>query len=70
MNPQTPLPPRAEEALEVLRSPVENAGGELPRERALSVVASEFGEESAEALLSVLHSRGYIYYVDEAVRIT
>ncbi len=70
MNPRTPLPPRAEEALEVLRSPVENAGGELPYDRARSVVASEFGEKSAEALLTILHSRGYIYYVDKQVRIT
>ncbi|WP_143423179.1 hypothetical protein [Halegenticoccus soli] len=70
MNPRTPLPPRAKEALEVLRSLVENAGGELPRKQALSVVASECNEESAETLLNILHSRGYIYYVDEQVRIT
>ncbi len=70
MNSPTPLPPRAKEALEVLRSPVENAGGELPRKQALSVVASECGEESAEALLNILYSRGYIYYVGDQVRIT
>ncbi|WP_129115883.1 hypothetical protein [Halegenticoccus tardaugens] len=70
MNPQTSLPPRAKEALEVLRSPVETAGGELSREQVLSVVASECSEEPAEALLTILHSRGYIYYVGDQVRIT
>ncbi len=70
MNSRTPLPPRAKEALDVLRSPVENAGGELPRERAHSVIASECGEVSAEALLNILHNRGYIYYVGEQIRIT
>ncbi|WP_129115906.1 hypothetical protein [Halegenticoccus tardaugens] len=70
MNPRTPLPPRAKEALDVLRSPVENAGGDLPREQALAVIASEFDEESAEGLLNILHSRGYIYYVDDQIRIT
>ncbi|WP_129113868.1 hypothetical protein [Halegenticoccus tardaugens] len=70
MNSRTPLPPRAKEALEVLRSPVENAGGELPREQAFSVIASEFSEESAEGLLNILHNRGYIYYVGEKIRIT
>ncbi len=45
-------------------------GRQYPYERARSVVASECSEESAEALLTILHSRGYIYYVDEQVRIT
>ncbi|WP_129116220.1 hypothetical protein [Halegenticoccus tardaugens] len=70
MNSRTPLPPQAKEALEALRSPVENAGGDLPREQALAVIASECSEESAEGLLNILHNRGYIYYVGEQIRIT
>ncbi|WP_129116311.1 hypothetical protein [Halegenticoccus tardaugens] len=70
MNSRTPLPPQAKEALEALRSPVENAGGDLPREQARAVIASEFDEESAEGLVNILHNRGYIYYVGEQIRIT
>ncbi|XVH33244.1 hypothetical protein ACNS7O_16910 (plasmid) [Haloferacaceae archaeon DSL9] len=70
MNSQTPLPPRAKEALEVLRSPVEKAGGELSRERIHSLLAAEFDDSSAEALVETLYKRGYVYFVDDHVRIT
>jgi enolase len=72
MNRQRRLPTVAEEALEVLREPIENAGDSLPKSevKAVLVADDQFTDGEAEYALDVLQNRGYIYYVDECVRIT
>jgi hypothetical protein len=72
MNRERRLPTVAEEALEVLREPIENAGDSLPKPETKAVLIGDdqFTDEEAEYALDVLQNRGYIYYVDEQVYIT
>jgi hypothetical protein len=72
MNRQRRLPTVAEEALEVLREPLEDADEGLPKPetKAVLVADDQFTDGEAEYAIDVLQNRGYIYYVDECVRIT
>jgi hypothetical protein len=72
MNRKRRLPPVAENALEVLRDPIDNADDGLPKSEAKVVLVADdqFTDGEAEYALDVLQNRGYIYYVDECVRIT
>lgn len=72
MNLERRLPPVAEDALEVLREPVEDADDGLPKDEAKAVLVADeqFTDGDAEYALNILQNRGYIYYVDEQVYIT
>ena len=75
MNWERPIPPFAEDALEVLREAAEESGDEddsLSKAQARSVLIADdrFIEGDAEYALDVLQSRGHIYYVDGRVYIT
>ena len=60
------------EALGALREPVAQSDGGLPIEEAKKLLAANerFTETDAEDALEALQNRGYIYYVDDRVRIT
>jgi hypothetical protein len=72
MNGERRIPPVAEDALDVLHEPVEDADDGLPEDEAKAVLVADnrFTEGDAEYALDVLQNRGYIYYVDEQVYIT
>jgi hypothetical protein len=72
MNGERRLTPVAEDALDVLREPVESAEEGLPKDEAQAVLVADdrFTEADAEYALDVLQNRGYIYYVDDQVYIT
>jgi hypothetical protein len=72
MNRKRRLPTVAEDALEVLRDPTVNADNGLPKSEAKAVLVADdqFTDGEAEYAIDVLQNRGYIYYVDECVRIT
>lgn len=71
MDEERRVPPFAIEALDALREPVAASDGGLPIEEATELLDDErFTEADAEYALDVLQNRGYIYYVDECVRIT
>lgn len=72
MNGERRLPTVAEDALEVLRDPIESTDDGLPKAEAKAVLVADdqFTDEEAEYAIDVLQNRGYIYYVDECVRIT
>ena len=66
------IPPFADDALSVVTEAAGGTGEELPKDEAKAVIADAdgFDEADAEAALDVLQSRGYVYYVEEHVRIT
>ena len=66
------IPPFAEDALEVLRETVGDDDEGLSKDEAATVLVADerFTDGDTEHALDVLQSRGYIYYVDEQVRIT
>ena len=72
MDEERRVPPFAMEALDALREPVAASDAGLPIEEAKEILAADerFTEADAEYALDVLQNRGYIYYVDERVRIT
>ena len=72
MNRERRIPPVAEDALELLRESVADDGSGLAKDEATGVLVADerFTEGDAEYVLDVLQSRGYIYSVDEQVRIT
>ena len=72
MDDERRVPPFAIEALDALREPVEATDDGLPIAEAIEVLAADerFTEADAEYALDVLQNRGYIYYVDDRVRIT
>ena len=72
MNKERRIPPVAEDALELLRESVADDGSGLAKDEATGVLVADerFTEGDAEYVLDVLQSRGYIYSVDEQVRIT
>lgn len=72
MNGERRLPTVAEDALEVLREPIEATDNGLSKAEAKGVLVADdqFTDKEAEYAIDVLQNRGYIYYVDEYVRIT
>jgi hypothetical protein len=72
MDEERRIPPFAEDALALLTDAAGGTGEELPQDEAIGVIAADeqLGEADAEAALTELESRGHIYFVDEAVRIT
>ncbi|GAA0474862.1 hypothetical protein MUK72_16815 (plasmid) [Halococcus dombrowskii] len=72
MNEERRLPPFAEDTLALLTDAAGGSGEKLAKDEALEVIRADerFGEADAQAALTELESRGHIYYVDEAVRIT
>ena len=72
MDEQRRVPPFAIEALDALREPVAASDSGLPIEEATEVLAADerFTEADAEDALEALQNRGYIYCVDQRVRIT
>ena len=72
MDEERRVPPFAMEALNALREPVAATDGGLPITEAIEVLAADerFTETDAEDALETLQNRGYIYYVDDRVRIT
>ena len=72
MDQERRIPPFAEDTLTVLTDAAGGVGEELPKDEAIGVVTDDerFDRADAEAALEILQSRGYIYYVEEYVRIT
>lgn len=72
MNERRRIPPFAEETLELLTDAADGTGEELPRNEAIDVITDNEGvsKAGAEDALAQLESRGYIYYVEEQIRIT
>ena len=72
MDGERRVPPFAIEALDTLREPVEASDGGLPIAEAKKLLAADerFTETDAEDALEALQNRGYIYYVNDRVRIT
>lgn len=72
MNRERRIPPFAEDTLVLLTDAIDETGEGLPRETAINVITTDerFDTVDAEEALDLLQSRGYIYYVDEYVRIT
>ncbi|EMA56259.1 hypothetical protein [Halococcus thailandensis] len=66
------ISPFAEDTLALLTEAAGGSGEELTKNEAFEVIRADkrFGEADAQAALTELESRGYIYYVDETVRIT
>jgi len=70
-NDSTPPPPRGREALEVLETAVPDAEAGLPQTAAkATLVDATFTEADAEAVLEALLNRGYLYAVDDEIRLT
>ena len=72
MDEERRVPSFAIEALDALREPVTASDGGLPIAEATELLADDerVTEADAEYALDVLQNRGYIYYVDDRVRIT
>ena len=72
MDEERRIPPFAEDALDGLNEAISDAGDGLPKDEAEVLLADDdrFTETDAEYALNVLQNRGYIYYVDDRVRIT
>ena len=66
------IPPFAEDVLALLTETAGGTGEELPRDEAIEVITDDerFDKADAEAALDSLQNRGYVYYVEEDVRIT
>jgi hypothetical protein len=72
MDEERRIPPFAKDALAVLNEAVEDRDDGLPTSEAEALLADDdrFIQTDAEHDLDVLQNRGYIYYVDDCVRIT
>ena len=72
MDDERRVPPFAMEALDALREPVAASDDGLPIAEATELLSDDerFTEADAEYALNLLQNRGYIYYVDDRVRIT
>lgn len=71
MRGHTPLPSRAENALETLQPAIERTDEGLTRARARAVLASdEFSAAETDDLIEVLLQRGYLYAVHDLLRVT
>ena len=66
------IPPFVEDVLALLTDAAGGTGEELPRDEAIGVITDDgrFDKADAEAALESLQNRGYVYYVEEDVRIT
>jgi hypothetical protein len=69
-NDRTPLSPPASDALEQLCGPIERADGLSRHATVDQLLDAEFGEENAEAVISELLSKGYLYEVDGVLYVT
>jgi hypothetical protein len=66
----TPIPPFAEDALAALEAARDDSTG-LKERTALQTLENEgFSTADAEAALEILEMRGYLYRVDDELRIT
>lgn len=66
----TPIPPFAEDALAVLEAAADDSKG-LEERTALQTLENEgFSMADAEAALEILEMRGYLYRVENELRIT
>jgi hypothetical protein len=72
MDEERRIPPFAEDTLSLLTEAAGGTGEELPKDEAISVITDveRFTEADAEDALAQLESRGYIYFVEEQIRIT
>ena len=72
MDNERRIPPFAEETLEALREHDAASDSDLTLEKATEKLADDerFTQIDAEEALEILENRGYIYYVDDRVRIT
>jgi hypothetical protein len=72
MNEGRRIPPFAEDTLALLTDAAGGTGEELSKDEVLTVIAADkrFDVADANAALEILQKRGYIYYVEESVRIT
>ncbi|XVH33635.1 hypothetical protein ACNS7O_17105 (plasmid) [Haloferacaceae archaeon DSL9] len=69
-NPRTPLSPREEDALGCLRTHVDDEAA-FSRDLAVDWLSrAGFEPPEAEELLAQLLKKGYLYKVDETIRIT
>jgi hypothetical protein len=70
-NPQTPLTPREEDAFERLQMDTDGTNGHYQRSDAVEAVATgRFEKDEAQVLIDQLLSKGYLYAVDDEIRIT
>ncbi|WP_256301767.1 hypothetical protein [Haloarchaeobius salinus] len=66
----TPIPPFAEDALAVLEATLDDSAG-LDKRTALQTLEGEgFTTADAEEALEILEMRGYLYRVEDELRIT
>ncbi|MFC4406235.1 hypothetical protein [Haloarchaeobius iranensis] len=66
----TPIPPFAEEALAVLQDTIDDSSG-IEEQSALKALEAEgFSTADAREALEVLEMRGYLYRVENQLRIT
>ena len=72
MNEERRIPPFAQDMLELLTDAAGGTGETLTRDEAIDVITDVEGvsKAGAEDTLTQLESRGYIYYVEEQIRIT
>jgi hypothetical protein len=72
MDEKRRIPPFAEDTLELLTEAAGGTGEELLKDEAIDVITDgeRFNKADAEDALAQLESRGYIYFVEENVRIT
>ena len=72
MDERRRIPPFVEDTLALLTEAAGGNGEGLPRDEAIDVITDDerFDKADAEAALESLQNRGYIYYVEENVRIT
>jgi hypothetical protein len=72
MDEERRIPPFAEDTFALLTEAAGGPGEELSEDEAVSVIAADerFDKPDAKEALIQLESRGHIYYVDEAIRIT
>lgn len=67
----TPLPPRGEDALALLRTTDDAVTDGIPQPSArATLVDGGFTDSEAERMLTVLQQRGYVYYVEGRVKLT
>ncbi|WP_435078801.1 hypothetical protein [Halococcus sp. AFM35] len=72
MNEGRRIPPFAEDTLALITEAAGGVGEELSKEEALEIISADerFDAADANAALEILQKRGYIYYIEESVRIT
>ena len=72
MDEERRISPFAEDTLTLLTEAAGGTGEKLPKDEAIDVIANIEGvsKAGAEDTLAQLESRGYIYYIEEQIRIT